>query len=412
MPRDTVHRQATGPLASAISLGFGAFEAAGLIDRQLSADAICERAMRETGLSDFGHDRFLEPMRQMMSAVNNANLSPFGRAIERGLALRGASNRLQLEDLYKKHPEIESTPVERPVFVVGFPRTGTTVLQNLLCQQRGWRGLEQWELSRPAPVHHNRERDIAKRKRMAANDLRGAYAVTPEMGAIHAIGPTTFEECWYLFTHSFKLLNLDIAHGLEQYGDWLLQQSLTDAYTEYRRALKALLWRRPASRLVVKCPEHLWFLDDLLRVFPDACIVWTHRDPFKVVASYSSMTALTRRTLYGSFDPRQVGEHIERRFAEGVSRAMRVKHRLPASRFYDVDFNDLVEDPGSVVRDIKSHFRLEHDASTDASMARYLAAKRSDARGKHIYTPERFGLQRDAVHETFAGYLSEHAIAA
>jgi hypothetical protein len=205
-------------------------------------------------------------------------------------------------------------------------------------------------------------------------------------------------------------LNLDFTTGLRPFGDWLLQQDLTWAYEEYKRTLQLLLHQRPAEHLILKCPEHLWFVDELLRVFPDACIVWTHRDPFDSIASYSSMMSLNRRIYHGHIDGPALGQHIRDRFVVGLDRAMAARDRHGESHFFDVDFRETVRDPIKVVRRIHEHFGLEHTAEGERAMETWLASEREDARGRHVYDAARFGLDAGDIHRRTKAYMDRFGV--
>ena len=213
-----------------------------------------------------------------------------------------------------------------------------------------------------------------------------------------------------MFSMSFSTLNVDLAGGMRDYGSWLLEQDMTWCYREYRERLQLLLDREPAEQLVLKCPEHLWFLDALLEVFPDACIVWTHRDPIACIASYCSMVSLNLRTVWGKYDAHEVGRHISKRFLQGVSRAMAVRERVGDDRFFDVDFVELVQDPLAMVERIQGHFGLESTLGGREAMEQYMSTERKDARGKHRYDAVRYGLEEDVVAGAFGDYTSRFGI--
>jgi hypothetical protein len=209
---------------------------------------------------------------------------------------------------------------------------------------------------------------------------------------------------------SFSALNLDISSGLRRYGTWLLDQDMTWPYREYRERLQMLLHRNPARQLVLKCPEHLWFLDSLLEVFPDACIVWTHRAPMACIASYCSMVSLNLRTVFGGYDGAEVGAHITKRFHQGVTRAMAVRDRVGSDRFFDADFAELVADPLAMVERINAHFGLDSSPEGRAAMESYMETERKDARGKHRYDAARYGLDPAVIDATFADYRARFGI--
>jgi hypothetical protein len=376
----------------------------------LEPEALRRQAARAVGTEDIGDEVCLERMEKMLSEVRENDATSLSYVYFNSLAKRCLTHRAREQQYLARHPEVLDVPIERPVFVLGFPRTGTTIMQNLLAQEPGRRTLKFWELTRPVPVHEDLERDRKARVRAAAADLSIVYRCAPEMAEMHAVSPTTSEECWPLFSISFSALNVDISSGLSRYGSWLLEQDMDWCYREYRRRLQMLLYRDPARQLVLKCPEHLWFLDSLLEVFPDACIVWTHREPLACIASYCSMVSLNRRTVFGGYDGHEVGTHTANRFHQGVTRAMAVRDRVGDERFFDADFRALVSDPLGMVEQINQHFGLDYTSAGRAAMEEYLKAERKDARGKHRYDSQRYGLDPEAVSHMFSDYTQRFGI--
>ena len=378
---------------------------------RLDVDHILRTAKRQSGLSDWGDERFIEGLTQTVKVVDDPSYTPLARAFITAVCIRSVVHRLKIEQWFKDHPETADIPIEKPIFVLGFPRTGTTVLQNLLEQAPHRRAPEFWELTSPIPQHADFTRDQRSRIKRIESDLFWAYAVVPEMAEVHEIRATTAEECWPLLSNTFNVVNFDICHGLKPYGDWLMQQDGEWAYREYRRMLQMLLWRTPAKQLVLKCPEHLWFLGSILKVFPDACVVWTHRAPFDCIASYSSMISLSRRTLQGKIVPADIGPHIAERFNTGVTRAMaaRAAHG-DESMFFDVAFPELVSDRVGMVQRIEAHFGLEQ---TDRPLLEgWLETKRADGRGNHRYDPAMWGLEPDAINAQLSAYIGRFGIGA
>lgn len=384
-------------------------EALNLPFTRLDMDHILGSAKRKTGLTDWGDERFMAGLEQTLEVVDQSDYTPLARGFISNVCVRAVAHRLRIEQWFKDHPEADDIPIEKPIFVLGFPRTGTTVLQNMLEQAPHRRAPQFWELTSPIPNHADLERDRRSRIKRIESDLFWAYTVVPEMAEVHEVKATTAEECWPLLSNTFNVVNFDICHGLKPYGHWLMEQDMEWAYREYRRMLKMLLWRIPAKQLVLKCPEHLWSLSAILKVFPDACIVWTHRAPFDCIASYSSMISLSRRTLQGKIVPAEIGPHIADRFNTGVGRAMadRDAHG-DESRFFDVAFPELITDRIGMVHRIEEYFGLEQ---TDAALLQgWLDQKRADARGKHRYEAAMWGLERDAINTQFSDYIERFGI--
>jgi|GEM_PF-14436 len=357
--------------------------------------SILDAVAKRQGTRDWGDERFIEPMTRVLEEVSRAPFRPFTRLYARSVALRAVTNRVAIERDLAAHPETLNIPVKRPIFVVGFPRSGTTLLQNLLAAEPDARALPFWELTNPVPVHPDPAEDLARRHRNAVNDIRLATRAAPEMQQLHALTPDGPEECWALLANTFSVLNYDLAHGAHAFGDWLLTTDLTWAYREYRRMLQIALRRKPADTLVLKCPEHLWFLDALLAVFPDACIVWAHRDLEESAASYASMVSLSRRADLGPVDPIALGAHVRHRFAQGMDRATEVRERSDPARFFDVQFDELTADPLGTLHRIRAHFDLAVTEQGTREASAMLARPRTDAPGAHRYDLATYGLDAD-----------------
>jgi hypothetical protein len=404
----TVQRPTYRPAVQVLNTVLGLAERLGAY--RLDADDIVAAARRATGLSDAGDDAFLVRMRRLVEQANAKDLSNLGRFSARAAFLQAVQNRLRVEDYIRRNPAVEEIPVTRPIFILGFPRTGTTLLQNLLSLTPGNRSLRFWELTSPVPVHPDPATDHARRQRTARNIIRLAYFVAPEQRHIHAVKVDSAEECWPLFFNDFAVLNYDIAVGFQEFGDWLMSGDMVAPYRYYRRQLQLLSHWAPTNQFLLKCPEHLWFLDEIMEVFPDACIVWTHRDPVASTASYSSLSSLGRRLIYGEIRHHEIGAQTADRFHLGVQRAMAARARIGDDRFFDVPFHELVRDPLSMVRRIRGHFGLQNPPGSNEAMAAFLANKRSDARGKHVYSPAQWGLDPAAVRAQFADYIDRFDI--
>ena len=192
-----------------------------------------------------------------------------------------------------------------------------------------------------------------------------------------------------------------------------MTHDMTAAYQMYRRQLQILAHRKPEGQFVLKCPEHLWFVDAILETFPDACIVWTHRDPVASVASYSSLIALNHRLWYGRFENAELGASIHTRFLQGVERAMDARERAGEQRahqFFDVDFQELVADPVAMVGRIAEHFDLNYTDGDAEAVRSWLDNDRSDGRGQHLYSPQQFGLDPAAIQRDYARYIERFNI--
>jgi hypothetical protein len=407
----TLRRLDYGPLLETVNALSALIVRLGLPPGSIERGNILYWATRRKKLAEFGDPRFLRFFDNYIDTSNSLPLTPFGKVVTRQTALKALANRLMVERYVHRYPRIETIPVARPLFIVGFPRTGTTLLHHLLSQDPGYRSLKFWELHTPVPVYlDDPEKDRTFRVKVARRTLALANLVAPEMRVMHQTDPHSPEECWQLFYNCFGSMNMDLQTGAHRMGDFLFQQDMTWVYQQYRRYLQILAHRTPTRLFVLKCPEHMWFLDALLEVFPDAGIIQTHRDPYNCVASYCSMISLNRRMLFGKIDPKEVGRHITDRFHTGIERAMDVRARRGDARFYDIGFRDLIKDPRAVVRDIKRWHGMDHDEESERRMDEWIETKRDDEKGKHVYDAAMWGLDVDTVHERFAAYIARYPV--
>lgn len=390
-------------------------EKMGLSVLELDRDAILSRARKKTGLDDLGNEKYVEVIDRLLDNAGRVDITPLGKCVINFLVYRTAVNRLHIEDYLGKHPEVEELAIRSPLFVMGLPRTGTTLLQNVLSVGAGYRALRLWELATPYPLSEDPERDRKLRRRKVDLPLRLARIAVPEMNAGHHVKLDSKEECWMLIANTMVLTNTDMATGLHDWNNFLLSMDRGWVFREYRRLLQIQAHSAPSERFVLKCPTHLWNIEHIIKEFPDACIVWTHRDPVMSISSFSSLMGLARRVFFGTIDMELMGSMMEDRFHASVLKAQRCRDRIGEERrgeerFYDVNFDELVKDiPGAVER-IKENFGLPYDIKEKEAVKRYLERPREDKPGSHVYGPEQFGLDPEEIAKRFGDYIGRYGI--
>jgi len=374
----------------------------------MDPDDMIREARRKTGLTDLGDPHFREAMDRLFANITKKGNTALGKVGSHDMGVQACMNRLRVRDYLSRHPDVAAQKVERPVFILGFPRTGTTLIQNLLALSADRRALPFWEIASPVPLHADAKTDVAERQAMAKARLRVVDFFAPEMRYIHEVRFDSHEECWPILANSFTVINWDMTTGWYDYGDWLMQHDMTWAYREYADFLRVMTARVPDRRLVLKSPDHLWKLDALLNVFPDACIVWTHRDPARSVPSYCSLASLNYRVHNGSVPRDEMGQRVQQCFRQGIERALAVRERVGEERFFDVDFRNLLDDPRRVIDGITQHFNLT--PVKDADMDAYLNLERNDERGNHSYSAEDYGLSEEGVRAYFREYIARFGL--
>jgi hypothetical protein len=363
-----------------------------------------ESAARMTGLTDFGPDDYSDGLAVILeSYARDADLTPLGSKAAR-VGLRGAlAARLVAEANWAAHPDHAAVPIERPIFVTGLPRSGTTALHRLLTADPAHQGLELWlaEVPQPRPP----------RDTWAANPvfqgIQAGYArhhvEHPEFMGVHYIAADTVEECWQLLRQTMRSVAFECLAHLPTYSSWLAGQDWTGPYRRHRRALQLIGLHEAARRWVLKNPSHLVALDALLAAYPDALIVQTHREPSAVVGSMCSLAAQATEGWSTTFRNEVIGAGQLELWARGLREFAAARARHDPARFLDVDYVDFTADPIGTVESVYARFGLPYSgAAADAIRALHAAAA-GPARPAHRYALPDFGLTASQVDEQFGG---------
>ena len=367
-------------------------------------------ARKQTCLEDFGDDGFREPLRVLLDALEReADLTALGRFLTRQLLLQLLGTRLRAQDLVARHPEILAEPIEAPIVIMGLPRTGTTHLHNLISQDPDLASLAYWESLDPVPFDADLPEPGAPDPRIArcAQALRLVHYVMPLFPLMHEMTPEARHEEIQLLAVEFSTMLFEASYQVPSYRDWYAASDQTPAYAMLKRLLQILQWRSGrARRWVLKSPQHLWSLDALDAVYPDARIVQTHRDPVKVAASLASLVGLLRGMGSDDVDPAEIGADWSRRLAEGLRRAMAVREApgFDASRVFDVHFRDFYTDPLGVVHRIYAHFGMMLGDAAERNMRRFIERHPQNEHGRHEYTLQGAGLELESERGRFEAY--------
>jgi len=367
-----------------------------------TAEALCEKARTITGLSDFGPDDFSDGLAALLSSFEaEAGLTERGVRAARGL-LRGALvARLLSEAGFAAHPEYATVPVRAPIFVTGLPRTGTTFLHRLLVADPVSQGLELWlaEAPQPRPPRSTWESNPAYQ--FVAAGLAKHQAANPSFGAVHELGADQVEECWQLLRQSFRSMSYECLAYLPSYSSWLAGQDWVPPYARHRRNLRLLgLWDAD-RRWVLKNPSHLFALDALMTVYPDAMVVVTHRSPEVSVASMCSLAAQASDGWSTVFTGPVIGRTQLELWSRGLSGFTAARKRYPAGQFCDVSYESLVASPLDVVEKVYAAFGLSLSGAAADAMRGVAAASRGGGGSGHRYSLADFGLTSGEVAEAF-----------
>jgi hypothetical protein len=392
-------------LARALNTGGRVVERAGMAPVvRLQAESLLGEARRRVGHDDLDAD-IDEPLRRLLDSYErDANHTFIGRVAAHRDALRLLENMLRMAADRRRHPEIAAEEIRRPIFVTGLPRTGTTIMHGLLAEDPANRVPYTWECLFPSPPTEIRRYD--PRIRAAERQLRWFHRLNPDFRRIHPTGARLPEECLIITSHSFLSFQFNTAHFVASYQAWLEQQDLRPSYTAHRRFLQHLQWRSHAERWVLKAPAHVFGLRALFDVYPDARVVFMHRDPLEIVPSAASLHTCLRGTFSTHVDPRVVGAEQAARWANGITRALAARDGgcAPPERFVDVHYADLMRDPIAAVRRVYEHFALPASDDLEMRWRLFLGANPQGKHGPHRYDLKRFGLRPEVERERYRAY--------
>ena len=362
-------------------------------------------ATRMTGLTNFGADDYSDGLAVLLESYErDADLTPLGRRVARA-GLRGAlAARLISESAWAAHPEHAAVEISRPVFVTGLPRSGTTALHRLLTADPGHQGLELWltEVPQPRPPVQTWSANPVYQHIQAGYERH--YVEHPEFMGVHYIAADQVEECWQLLRQTLRSVSYECLAHLPTYSAWLQGQDWTGPYRRHRRSLQLIGLNDADRRWVLKNPSHLFALDALLTVYPDALVVQTHRAPRAVIGSMCSLAAHATDGWSATFRGSVIGSDQLELWARGLEQFAAVRARHKQAQFLDVDYAGFTADPVGTVESVYAHFGLPYSgAAADAIRALHARAGPGEARPAHRYSLADFGLTGEQVDERFGG---------
>lgn len=364
----------------------------------------------ETGLDDWGDASYRDGLDQFVRALDTeAGLSPLGEVALEQQIVASLVNRLRVTNWVDEHPEVLDAPVERPIVVLGLPRTGTTLLHELFHRDPANRSLMRWEALESVPPPDAKHFGDDPRIESARAAQEAMDAINPEFRAIHYEAPDGPTECVAVLSQAFQSLLWSVVANVPSYTEWLLEADGRPAYEYHHRVLQLLQSRAP-GRWALKTPHHALFLDALLAQYPDARLVMTHRDPVIVVASLCSLA----RSLGGTFSDVDHADDLVRTWTHVaetlVQRVMAFRDRHGDDRFVDVAYDDLVADPMGTVEGVMAHFGEPLSGPAATSMRRYLAEDPHERLGRHQYSVAEERIDADALTRRFGDYTARFAV--
>lgn len=366
-------------------------------------------ATRRIGADDFGTMEFLQPLGLLLDAyINEAELTFIGRVAMRENILQSLMTRLIIQADRKRYPEIVDAEIKAPLFITGIPRSGTTFLHNLLAADPAFRAPAGWEVMYPSPSPGAHPAASDARIARAQRRMEQLYWLAPEFQVIHPLDAASPQECIAITSSAFVSDAYPTMCHIPSYQRWLDSAELLASYQHHRYFLQQLQGGQDGLRWLLKAPAHLFGLCTLLDVYPDARIVFTHRDPREALPSLANLTLVLRGAFSDRHDPTEIGRQVLDHWAAGMQQAREVVLQLPdrQSRCIDIAYDDLTGRPLDTVERLYEHFDLELSCEARSLMQNYLQQRPRDQFGKHRYSLANFAIDAVQVEQAFDGLNS------
>lgn len=375
----------------------------------LAFNDLVDTAYARTQLDDPGDRSAFDAFEALLDSVNSeGDLTFFGRFTLRRYLIGKLCNRLRIVEAVKRFADIAEQKIRRPIVITGWYRCGTTYLHNLLATHPRSRAPLYWELMHPCPAVDPRlinPRKLIRRTKLA-NCIH--HYLAPDFKRAHSMPAEQPEECLHLFENAGMGTTAFFITEAKSFAGWLLAHDLRPGYEFYVQQLKLLNWIRPGRRWILKWPYHLWHLDTLLQVLPDAMVVHLHRDPREAIASVCNLAALAREPFCNQIDRAALGQFWIDYNASGLARGLAANESTGRTRIIDVNYDDLITRPSAVIQRIVDRTDLEPDDDWLRSIPAARTINQTAAAGHPFYTLSQFGLDADQIRERFATYIDTY----
>jgi Sulfotransferase family len=387
---------------------FGGLERFGVWQLPLDPDQLVRRAETTCGYQ-FNDRSWFPALAGMFRAIKTeGRLNALGRMILTRDVLRLLTHRLRMEEDRRIYPEIAGEKIERPVFVIGLPRTGSTLLHNLLgLNTASFQAPLTWEVMFPSPPPAFADKESVQ---AARRDLALFKLMIPNFSRLHPLEAELPQECVAILSHAFLSDEFDMLFNIPSFADWLGRQDLTCGYRYHRDFLQHLQFGRPMRRMVLKAPSHMRYLDELLTVYPDARIIQTHRRVVEVLPSLASLSTTLQKTFTAGVKPEAVGTSVIREWEEILELFVNARKRVGDDRFIDVYYRDLVANPVEVLRQIHGALGEAFTPANKQTVESFLTASRAHRRD-HRYALADFGMDAADVNRRFSFYGDRFGLA-
>lgn len=372
----------------------------------LSAQALMDQACELTGLSDFGEPSFRAGLEKLVASINKEAIpTALGELAIPGNIVAKLVNRLKIEECYRLNPEIDDEVIQDTVFITGLPRTGSTALGHMLALDQNTRSLRSWEAAEPCPppdITVSDDPRIAKQLQVLAD----IDVMAPGLTEALPFNEHAPDECFFLLEYSLTDVAFNGFYHVPDYEDWALTDGLPEmdaAYRYHKRILKLLQWKTPAKRWVLRSPIHALHMDALLKSYPDARFVITHRQAEKVLPSICSLIILLRNCFLQNPAPVMLGKRQVEQWELALRRVIQFRDKLGEQRFFDIYHSEQIANPEPGLRNLYAFLGWQFNDELASALKTW---QQNNPKGSHKTDPSAFELDLDAIQKRFKFYTS------
>ncbi|RPG04627.1 MAG: sulfotransferase [Proteobacteria bacterium TMED72] len=383
---------------------------------QEAEEAFHARAVEIAGCDDFGGQDYLGSLRVLLAAYDEeARFNAYGADVARDMVVGALVKRLRSQNQLQGHPDFLNREIKRPLVICGLVRTGSTALHYLMGQDPDLQCLQYWLGAQPQPRPPRADWENHPDFIQADAEIEAMYQTDPSLRAIHFMMPEGPEECRQLMVQEFTDDGFEVNNHVPSYSRWFENVDMKPTYLRHKDLIRLIGSNEPEDKTwLLKYPVHMRFLDTFLEVYPDACVIQTHRDPAAVFSSYVSLISGFRALVEDPIDRTEIARRQLELWVRGADRAIEIRKKHDQAQFYDLHFSDFMQDPVAAVARIKTHFGLSLSGAGEQALHHWQADNPQHKHGKHVYSraSEDVGLSSDEIRDHFSHYMNHYGLRA
>ena len=344
-------------------------------------------------------------LEQLLKEIPYEQMGLLGKISFNSLLKRSLKTRQKYKN-YKKTYQNKLNQIKdiKPIFITGFPRSGTTLLQNILIKKFQIEGIPFWELLNPIPLKNHKIFDKTLRKIHAYFLISIVKTLGPKINAMHPMKVSSYEECWHLFLPTFNVYNFDLQFCLDGYGSWISDNSIEKAYEEYKDILKIIITQRKTNKIILKCPEHMMFTNSITKTFPVSKIIWIHRDPVKSITSYTNMIYEINKFYKKQVNKQDIAMYVVKKFNE-MTNTMMLSLEKSNQNIINVQYMDLIRNKNKTIKLISEECKIETKNISSHNQYDFNKLK-----SKINNEPSKLGISSDEIYLKFDDYMNKFNI--